>query len=196
MKALNTKERNSAILKFSLWLFESVLIISVPVIFTSFVSHEQNKIDSGENKKMVEEIKFDREYIAVKIQEIIDLMEIKDNDEIDPDSFNAQLTNILSDMTKQTEDDLTWRGDMDRNIVAISKYLISANKIVSSSGENTKDQVSDLNDIIVDFESSRDDLADMSSQKKKKDLRKDANNVKRQLQKSIKKLENFKNKLE
>lgn len=196
MKALNTKERNSAILKFSLWLVVSVLIISIPVIFTSFVSHEQNKIDSGENEKMVEEVKFEREYIAVKIQEIIKLMETKDNDEIDPDSFNAQLTNILSDMTKQTEDDLTWRGDMDRNIVSISKYLISANKIVSSSGEDTKDQVSDLNDIIVELESCRDDLADMSSQKKKKDLRKDANNVKRQLQKSLKKLENFKNKLE
>lgn len=192
MKALNTQERNSSILKFSLWLITSVLIICVPVIFTSFVSAKQENIDAGENENLAEEIRIEKEYNAVKIQEIIDLIESKDADKIGPDSFNAELTNILSDMTKQAEDDITWRGDMDRNIVAISKYLISASKIVSSSSEDTKEQVSDLNDIIIELESCRDDLDDMSTQKKKKDLRKDANNAKKQLQRVIKKLNNYK----
>ena len=150
MKALNTQERNSSILKFSLWLITSVLIICVPIIFTSFIPAKQEVIDTGENENLVNEIKFEEEYIAVKIQEIIDLMEEKDAENIDPDSFNAELTNIFTDIINETEEDLTWRGDMYRNTVTISKFLISANKIVSSSGEDKEDLISDLNDIIVE----------------------------------------------
>ena len=71
MKALNTKERNSSILRFSIWLLTGVLIISVPIIFSSFVSSDQQKTKDNENNSMVEDVEFEREYMAVKIQEII-----------------------------------------------------------------------------------------------------------------------------
>ncbi|MET7030323.1 hypothetical protein [Sediminicola luteus] len=158
-------------------------------------NQEMEKLQSirdGNKEKLIADEDFERNYMAVKIQNIIDLMGKKDSANIDPDSFNAELTNIFTDINNQTEIDTTWRGDMYRNTVTISKFLISANKIVSSSGEDKEDMVSDLNDIIVEIEGSKDDLADLSNQKKRKDLQNGINSIKRQLQKSIKKLNNFK----
>ena len=192
MKALNTKERNSAILRFALWLLICVVIICVPIIISAFVSAEQEKIVTGESADLVAEVTFEQEYIAVKIQDIIDLMESKDAGELDVDNFNASLTNIFSDIIEQTESDLTWRGDMYRNMVDIAEYLIAANKIVSATGEDKEKQISDLDRIILEMESVKEDLADLNDEKKKKDIYKGLDELEEQFSKALKMLNNYK----
>ena len=192
MKALNKQERNSAILRFSLWLFISVIIICVPVILTAFISREQHNIESNEKDILVKDATFERDYISTKVQEITDLMDRRDAGEIDAEVFNAELMHIFSDITAKSEADTSWRGDMYRNIVHISKFLITADKIVSSSGENKDKQITELDKILLELESCNADLADLNSEKKKKDMSKGLNDVDKQMQKIIKMLESYK----
>lgn len=192
MKALNKKERNSAILRFSLWLLICVIIICVPIIISGFVSAEQKNIEAGESENLIEDAIFEQEYIAVQIQEIIDLMESKESEELDAETFNAELMNILSDIQEKNAENLSWRGDMYRNIAAISEYLITASKIVSSSGDTKDKQLSDLNRIIIEFESCGEDLTDLNDERKKKDIYKGLDEVDEQFQKAIKMLYNYK----
>ncbi|TFH33764.1 MAG: hypothetical protein E4G95_09260, partial [Bacteroidia bacterium] len=112
MKALNKEERNSAIFRFSMWLLICVLIICIPVILSAYLPAEQQNIEAGENENLIEDAKFEREYIAVRVQEIMDLMKRRAGNDIDADSFNAELTNIFSDVSEQTVEAVNWRGDM------------------------------------------------------------------------------------
>jgi hypothetical protein len=192
MKALNKQERNSAILRFSLWLLLSVVIICVPVIITAFASQEQRNVDAGEKEILIKDATFEKDYISTKIQEITDLMSRKESNEIDAEIFNAELLNVLSDITKHSEADTSWRGDMYLNIAKISKYLIVANKIVSSSGDNKEKQVSELDKIMIEMESCSEDIANLNDQKKKKDITKGLSDLQKEFQKTIKMLNNYK----
>ncbi len=191
MKALNKQERNSAILKFSLWLLVCVVIICGSIIISAFVSSEQKKLSAQENENLMEELNFEKEYIAVKIQEIMDLMDMRESDEINNDSFNAELKNILSDISNETEEDLSWRGDMYRNIISISDYMIVAGKIVSTSGDKTDKQLKEVNKIIIEMESCLEDLIDLADQKKKKDIYAGLDEVEEQLLRALKMLKNY-----
>ena len=78
------------------------------------------------------------------------------------------------------------------NIVNISKFLITANKIVSSSGDNKAKQSEDLDKIITELESCSADVSDLNNQKKKKDLAKGVDETDKQLKKIIKLMDNYK----
>jgi len=191
MKAINTKERNSTIIRFSLWLLLCVLVICLPIIISSFISSEKKNIQNKENENLIEDINFEREYFAVKTQGIIDLMKRKEANEINSDTFNAELMNLINDIKKQTEQVLEWRGDLYRNTVAISEYLITANKVMSSSADSKDKQVSDLNKIILEFESCGENLADLSSEKKR-DIYEAIDEVEEQYKRAVKMLNNYK----
>jgi len=192
MKALNKQERSSAIFRFSLWLLICVLIICLPIIISAFVSAEKQNIQAGENETLIKDVIFERECIAVKIQNVMDLMENKKTNKIDTDSFNAELKNIVTDITKQTEEDLTWRGDMYRNMLAICDNLITANKIMSFSVDNKDKQLSELNKIILEFETCGENIADLNDEKKKKDIFNALDKVEEQFKKAFKMLNNYK----
>jgi len=194
MKALNTKERNSAILRFSLWLLVCVLIISLPIIISSFISYEKQSISNKENENLIEDINFEKDYFAVQIQKIMDLMKSKESNGINSDTFNAELMNVISDIKKQTEQIKEWRGDLYRNTVSIAEYLITANKIMSSSADSKDKQVGDLNKIILEFESTGENLADLSSEKKR-DIYEAIDGVQEQFSKALKMLNNYKSTL-
>jgi len=194
MKALNTKERNSAILRFSLWLLVCVLIISLPIIISSFISYEKQSISNKENESLIEDINFEKDYFAVQIQKIMDLMKSKESNGINSDTFNAELMNVISDIKKQTEQIKEWRGDLYRNTVSIAEYLITANKIMSSSADSKDKQVGDLNKIILEFESTGENLADLSSEKKR-DIYEAIDGVQEQFSKALKMLNNYKSTL-
>jgi len=81
---------------------------------------------------------------------------------------------------------------MYRNIAEISQNLISANKIMSSSGEGKDKQIAELNKVLLEFEACAEDLADLTDERKKKDIHKGLDEVEEALQKSIKMLRNYK----
>jgi len=192
MKALNNKERNSAIIKFSLWLLICVIIVSVPVILTAFIKTEQKNVEAEENKYLVEEINFEREFFAGQIQKIMGLMQNRDSKKTDIDSFNAELISIISEIKKQTDTIQNWRGDMYRNVVSISEYLVAANKVMSSSSTNKDKLISDLDKIIVEFETCGENITELADQRKKRDMQAGLSEVDKQFKRAVKLLNNFK----
>jgi hypothetical protein len=199
MKALNKQERNSAILRFSLWLLICVLIICVPVMLTGLLRQEQHDVNTGEKEMLIKEVNFEKDYIATKVQEIKDLMDRKNANEMDADVFNAKLTNINSDITEHSTADTSWRGTMYRNIVIISEHLIEAKRIEIEKGatqakdmENKEQMIKDLDNIILELESCKENLADLNSQKKKKDISNGLDDVLQQLQRVLKLMNNYK----
>jgi len=192
MKALNNKERNSAIIKFSLWLLICVIIVSVPVILTAFIKTEQKNVEAEENKNLVEEINFEREFFAGQIQKIMGLMQNRDSKKTDIDSFNAELISIISEIKKQTDTIQNWRGDMYRNVVSISEYLVAANKVMSSSSTNKAKLISDLDKIIVEFETCGENITELADQRKKRDMQAGLSEVDKQFKRAVKLLNNFK----
>ena len=156
------------------------------------VSAEQQNIEAGKNESLMEEIAFEREYIAVNIQKIKELMESKEAKTINVDAFNAELVNILSDIKKQTENNQDWRGDMYRNIASISEYLITATKVMSSSVDDKAKQISELNKIILEFEICGESIAELNDQKKRRDIYEGLTEIQKQFNKSIKMLNNYK----
>jgi hypothetical protein len=168
-----------------------VLVICLPIIISSFISSEKKNIQNKENENLIEDINFEREYFAVKIQGIIDLMKRKEANEINSDTFNAELMNLINDIKKQTEQVLEWRGDLYRNTVAIAEYLVTANKVMSSSADSKDKQVSDLNKVILEFESCGENLADLSSEKKR-DIYEAIDEVEEQYKRAVKMLNNYK----
>lgn len=195
MKALNSKERNSAILRFALWLLICVAIICVPVILSAYLSAEQRNINDMENENLMGSISFEKDFIAPQIQEIIDLTVKKESGELEADRYNAELANIFSDIDEQTQSDLTWRGDMYRNMVAIAQYLVTATKIVSAVGEDKTKQASDLDQIILELEGCHDDIIDLTDERKKKDMGRGVDEVEEQVQKILRMLNNYKESL-
>lgn len=194
MKALNAKERNSAILKFALWLLVCVLVISLPIIISSFISSEKQNVLNKENENLIEDINFEREYFAVQIQKILDLMRSKEANKINSDTFNAELMNVVNDIKKQTEQVQEWRGDMYRNTTAIAEFLVSANKVMSSSADSKDKQLSDLNKIILEFESCNENLVDLGGEKKR-DIYEALDEVEEQFNRALKMLNNYKSTL-
>jgi len=191
MEALNKKERISAIFRFSMWLIICVLIISLPIIITTLVPSEQQSLQAKENAGLIQEINFEKEFFAVKIQTIMDLMKKRQANEINGDNFNAELMVVVNEIKKQTEAEINWRGDMYRNIVVIAEYLITANKVMSSSSENKDKLARELDKIILEFESCGDDIADLSS-KRRRDIEEGIGAVDKEFKKALKMLNNYK----
>jgi len=195
MKALNKQERTSAILKFALWLFICVLIICVPIIISAYMSAEQRSIEAEENKDLLEAATFQQEFISVKIQEVKELLDMKKGGEISNDAFNAALTNIISDLSHEVEEDLTWRGDLYRNIAYTYDFLIDAGKIISTSEDKSAKQINDVNQIMIELDSCLEDLTDLTSERKKKDIYEGLDEIEEQLKKVSKMLQNYKGSL-
>lgn len=192
MKALNNKERSSAIFRFSLWLLLCVAIICVPIIISGYISSEKRNVESGETEDLMKEATFEKEYLSVQIDEIMGLLESRDAEELDAETFGAELVNILNDIQDSVAGDISWRGDMYRNITDISRKLIMANKVMSTSGEGKDKQIADLNEVLLEFEACAEDLADLNDERKKKDIHKGVDEVEEELQKAIKMLRNYK----
>ncbi|MCE5347245.1 MAG: hypothetical protein LLG13_13295 [Bacteroidales bacterium] len=199
MEALNKKERNSAILRFSLWFLAGVIIICIPVILSSFLSDAEKNLSQAkwqdEYEKLAKEINFEKDTFALQVQTIMDLMKSKEASEIDDDAFNAKLMNLVSDIKKQTVIKTDWSGEMYRNTASIAEYLITANKIKRNADSNKDKQLGEMDNIILEFETCGDVIVDLCNEKNKKDFHQGINKVDKQFKKAIKMLNNYKSKL-
>jgi hypothetical protein len=169
MKALNTKERNSAILRFSLWLMICVLIICIPVLFTvvfpAYRDNEKCKEIMKELAKSREEvanlnreISFFKDAVAGQIREIT-IIETKFNtDKSKVNLCNQELLNIEGKLNSDTIGKAKWMVEMNKNLSAISSDFRSANDLISQSGKGGNVDIAKLNAVIKEFQKIADDI--------------------------------------
>lgn len=199
MEALNKKERNSAILRFSMLLILCVIIICVPVLLSSFLSVGQGKeIEEkygAELTKMNNDISFVRDTFAVNIQKIKKLLESSESGDTDTESFLASLTNISDDIKIQPEGKSDWKGELNDNLKYISNCLADSFKS-KKKGESSKENLqSEFADIIVELQSCTDQMNDLSNENDKKDVRRGVKKVNNQCKKALMMLENLRSKI-
>ncbi|MGB8490642.1 MAG: hypothetical protein WCE64_06245, partial [Bacteroidales bacterium] len=142
MKALNTKERNTAILRFSLWVIVCVLIICIPVIFAVALPANKDKEKlkvmqvelakfQEEVAKLNREIRFDKDTLALQIRSISNILDKINADLSNVDSYNIELINAVNNIEADTTGKAKWRSEMYKNISDISRRLTKANKIIN-----------------------------------------------------------------
>jgi|WetSurMetagenome_2_1015567.scaffolds.fasta_scaffold00238_8 hypothetical protein len=192
MDALNKKERNSAILRFSLWFIICLLLVCIPIIFTTSLKGEQLSQREKENEMLIKEISFEKDYFATQIQKIMDLMKSKQDGNLDPETFNAGLYNIVSNIRTKTDSIPSWRGEMYKNVVTIAEYLIKANKVIDESSSGKARQADKINDVVVAFQNCQDQITDLCSESNKKDFHKGIKKVDIDFKRALKMLENMK----
>jgi hypothetical protein len=193
MKALNTKERNSAILRFSLWLIICVLIICIPVIFAvvlpSVRNNNVNKGSQAELLKLNSEILFLKDTLALQIRDISDIQEKFDTDKSKVATYNLELLNIAKKLELDSAGRSKWMVEMYKNISAISKDLIEANEIRGKSDEGKSLNQDKLNAVIIEFQSIATDVKNQLNFKSAKTLHDALVRIDNQLTKAMKKLE-------
>jgi hypothetical protein len=192
MKPLNIKERNSAILRFSLWLFICVLIISLPVVLSLLLPGEKKKFvnaeSQGELAQLTREARYEKDTLALQIRTILELMKKVDLDKTKIETFNAELMNVVKDIESQTKLKNNWRGEMYKNISAISAYLIEANKILNEDRNNKEKQSGKLDNIILEFETCGEEIGSLLNEKSKRDFHSGINKVDVHFKKAMKML--------
>jgi hypothetical protein len=154
MKALNAQERNSAILRFVLWLLICVVIISIPVIFLVILPAERNKLVSAacqQEKSILEnKIQYEKDTFAVRIGKLYRL--IKDTDESEIQSFNTELLIMASTFEADTLKKDDWQVKKARDIAEISRNLIRKEKLVIPKDDVVCIPKEKFNNIIVELQ--------------------------------------------
>jgi hypothetical protein len=162
MKALNTKERNSAILRFSLWMIICVVIVCIPVIFAillpSFRNSNVNKGTQAELAELNREVLFLKDTMALQIRDIADIQKKFDADKSKIATYNLELLNIAKKLEADTTGRSEWMVEIYNNISAISKNLIEANEIRGKASEVKTGNKDNVNNVIIEFQSIATDV--------------------------------------
>jgi hypothetical protein len=169
MKALNTKERNSSILRFSLWLIICVLVICIPVlflvVFPSNKDKEELKVTQAELVKYQDEVaKLNREMLFLKdtlAHQINDINNIQKKFEANKSkvaTYNLELLDIANKLEADTAGKVKWRVEICKDISSISKDLIEANEIISKPDNGKPIDQDKLNAVVIEFQSISDDV--------------------------------------
>jgi hypothetical protein len=203
MKALNTKERNSAILRFSLWLIVCVLIICIPVIFAVVFpankDKEELKATQAELAKcqkevalLNREIRFDKDTLALQIRNISEILDKIKADMSNVDTYNMELLNVANNIEADTTGKAKWRGEMYKNISDIFKSLSKANKIIVRDDAKYSIDKSKFDAVVIEFQSISEDVTNQLPFKSAKTLHEAIVRIDKELKKAMKKLEALK----
>jgi hypothetical protein len=196
MKALNAKERNSAILRFSLWLLVCILVISVPLYFLVILPGEKRKIVNEacqeELSELKREVQYERDTLAVRIGKINQLINTKGADNSDIDAFNAELLTIVNAIEADTLKNTDWHKELYKDLSAISRNLIKSNKIIINSNNTNASQSDKLRDIQLEFQTIQETVTRLSKAKSKNSLQGGLVKVSQDLNKAIRKLDGLK----
>jgi septal ring factor EnvC (AmiA/AmiB activator) len=169
MKALNTKERNSAILRFLLWLIVCVLIICIPVIFAVVLPANKDKEKlkatqaelakcQEEVTKLNREINFDRDTLALQIRTIRKILDKITADMSNVETYNIELSAIANNIEADTTGKARWRGEMYTNISEILRRISRANKIIVKDDAKYTIDKAKFDAIVIEFQSISEDV--------------------------------------
>lgn len=196
MKALNAKERNSAIIRFSLWLFICVVLICSAITFVAILPTikkiDINSVTQEELAKLKGEIRFLQDTLAVQVRSIKELEDKALADKSKIPTCNLELMNIVKTLEADTAGKSDWRIEMSKNICSISRHLMEANESYNKSDEKKSIDMDKLNDAIIELHSVYDSAIKMLDYKSTSTLHGRINQNNEELKKVIRSLESIK----
>jgi hypothetical protein len=129
MEPQNRKERRIVFQRFLALFIVGILLVTIPFYFTIRLPDRENKHTSAELQDLQEQVNFQRDYFAVRLDSVKQLLDSYDSKNEDIDMLNADIGFILSEMEKSIAADSTWRYGMNENII---QSLLSIKKTKSS----------------------------------------------------------------
>jgi hypothetical protein len=197
MKALNTKERNSAILKFSLWMAICVVIICLPIILIPYLSGQKNQVVSSKSQddlSMLTRVSvFQKDTLSVQLSKIAELIKkAEDSDNSKIESINDEIKYVVKSIESQTASKTDWRGDMYRNITAISDHVIQSNRVLTEGKGDIEKIQEKLDGAKTELESIGEEIKALCHEYTKKDFHKGILKVDADFTKAMKMLNSIK----
>ena len=145
MKAQNIHERRKVLLRFLALFVIGILLVTIPFYFTIRLPQKENKLTSEELQILQEQVIFQRDYFAVHMDSVKNLLDSYDTKEMDIDKLNADIGILLSEMEHSFAEDTSWRKSMYENIVLTyleikksKNLIIDVNEELSNCENNLK----------------------------------------------------------
>jgi len=117
MEPKNKKERRKFFLRALALFITGILIVMVPFYFTIRLPQKENKITSNELLVLQEQMNFQKDFFAVRMDSVKRLLDSYNSQKVDIDKLNADIGFLLSEMEQSIATDTTWRAGMYNNIV-------------------------------------------------------------------------------
>ncbi|MCK5279919.1 MAG: hypothetical protein KAK04_15295 [Cyclobacteriaceae bacterium] len=145
MEPQNKNKRRKVFLRFLALFIIGILLVTIPLYFTIRLPQQENKLTSEELHTLQEQVIFQRDYFAARMDSVKNLLDSYDSKDVDIDMLNADIGFLLSEMEKSFAEDTSWRKYMYENIVqsylGIKKTknsLIDVNEELSNCENNLK----------------------------------------------------------
>ena len=138
MEPQNKNERRSVFQRFLALFIAGILLVTIPFYFTIRLPDRENKLTSEELQILQEQVNFQRDYFAVRIDSVSHLLEGYESKNTDIDMLNADIGFILSEMGKSISANTSWRYAMNENIIQAFLGLKKATNELSECRNNLK----------------------------------------------------------
>ena len=151
MEPQNKKVRRNVFLKFFALFITGILLVTIPFYFTISLPDRENKDTAEELQTLQEQVNFQRDYFAVRMDSVKGLLDSYDSKSVDIDMLNADIGFLLSEMEKSFAADTSWRHGMYKNVV--QSYLS-----IKKTKNTLKDANEDLSDCQDTLKKAKDNL--------------------------------------
>jgi len=153
MEILNKKERISSFLLFLLMLVITIGILFTGIFFSYKLPWKENETLRNENEKIRYEFIYQKKFMQ-ELEEVDVLIDSLDKSKdgrylFIEQSINAELINLKSDIPKDTS--LLEDRSMYENLILTYKKLMDSKRDLKQV-ENAKNEISELNDELKDYE--------------------------------------------
>ncbi len=136
MEPQNNKERKIVIRRFIAMFAAGVLLVTIPLYFTIRLPERENKQASEDLQNLQEQVNFQKDYFAVRVDSVKHLLDSYDSKNVDIDKLNADIGFILSEMENSIAADTSWVFAMNKTII---QTLLDLKKTRNSLLETSKE---------------------------------------------------------
>jgi len=155
MEPENKKELKAHFNKFLALFIVSVLILLIPFYFTIRLPAMENNMQAGELKNIQEKVEFQRDFFTVRMDSVMQLMELYSSKSVDIDKLNADIGFLLSEMENAIVEDTTWWAGMNHNIVDTYLSLKKTNNTLLETRQNLKEVYKELKQCKKDLKNAK-----------------------------------------
>ena len=117
MEPQNKKERSTIFRRFLIVFVVGILLIMIPFYFTIKLPERETKQTSEELQKLQEQVDFQKDFFAVRIDSVKQLFDGYDTKNVDVDKLNADIGFILSEMENSIAADTSCMNSMNEDII-------------------------------------------------------------------------------
>jgi hypothetical protein len=161
MKPVNKKQRRKAITTFAILFGVSVILLALVFYFTLSLPQSENLQLRKQLTDIEKQSQFEKEFFAVKVNEVNSEFSKFDDDAFDKDVVHAKIGELILTMQQRASQDSSWRKNMYLDIInAYSGWKQAENQLQEARESNCAD-------IRAELARTRNELSQLKASKQK-----------------------------